>query len=174
MIVSTPDLCPLSYFQDQLSLDAGKKYCRMLQGEHSAILSTFIKLPFVIKIFVLSIFEWPLYTGFTVCINCNLPRTCMGGLDIIIIGCGTGGGAGGADIIGLFGGCRFCLGGAGLGGGGGGGSTGGNRGLGGGMGTGGLPLGTEGPIFSFSESGLKKNVQCNPFIAYLIITWIWI
>ena len=31
----------------------------MLQGEHSAILLTFIKLPFVIKIFVLSIFEWP-------------------------------------------------------------------------------------------------------------------
>ena len=27
--------------------------------------STFIKLPFVIKIFVLSIFEWPFYTGFT-------------------------------------------------------------------------------------------------------------
>ena len=35
-------------------------------GEHSAILSTFIKLPFVIKIFVLSIFEWPFYSGFTV------------------------------------------------------------------------------------------------------------
>ena len=34
--------------------------------EHSAILSTFIKLPFVIKICVLSIFEWPLKTGFTV------------------------------------------------------------------------------------------------------------
>ena len=34
--------------------------------EHSAILSTFIKLPFVIKIFVLSIFEWPFYTCFTV------------------------------------------------------------------------------------------------------------
>ena len=32
----------------------------------SAILSTFIKLPFVIKIFVLSIFEWPLKTGLTV------------------------------------------------------------------------------------------------------------
>ena len=32
----------------------------------SAILSTFIKLPFVIKIFLLSIFEWPLQTGFTV------------------------------------------------------------------------------------------------------------
>ena len=38
----------------------------MLQGEHSAILSTFIKLPFVIKVFVLSILKWPLKTGFTV------------------------------------------------------------------------------------------------------------
>ena len=54
-------------FQDQLSLNAGQKYCRMLHGEHSAILSAFIKLPFVIKVFVLSmIFEWPLYSGFTV------------------------------------------------------------------------------------------------------------
>ena len=32
----------------------------------SAILSTFIKLPFIIQIFVFSIFEWPLKTGFTV------------------------------------------------------------------------------------------------------------
>ena len=70
-------------FQDQLSLNVGQKYCRMLQGEHSGfqdqlslnvgqsiaecskgsilqyILSTFIELPFVIKIFVLSHFEWP-------------------------------------------------------------------------------------------------------------------
>ena len=53
-------------FQDRLSLNEGQKYCRMLQVEHSAILSTLIKLPFVIKIFVLSIFEWPLKTGFTV------------------------------------------------------------------------------------------------------------
>ena len=37
----------------------------MLQ-EYSAILLTFIKLPVVIKIFVLSFFEWPFYTGFTV------------------------------------------------------------------------------------------------------------
>ena len=29
------------------------------------ILMTFIKLPFVIKIFVLSIFQWPFDTGFT-------------------------------------------------------------------------------------------------------------
>ena len=38
----------------------------MLQREHSAILSTYIKLPFVMKNFVLSIFEWQLKTGFTV------------------------------------------------------------------------------------------------------------
>ena len=31
-----------------------------------SILLTFINLPFVIEIFVLSIFEWPFYTGFTV------------------------------------------------------------------------------------------------------------
>ena len=35
---------------------AGQKYDRMLQGEHSAIPATFIKLTFVIKIFVLSFF----------------------------------------------------------------------------------------------------------------------
>ena len=35
-------------------------------AEHSAILSTFIKLPFVIKILVVSNFEWAFYTGFTV------------------------------------------------------------------------------------------------------------
>ena len=55
-------------FLDRLSANAGQKYCRMLQWEHSAILSTFIKLPFSIKTFVLYIFEWPLKTGFTVSI----------------------------------------------------------------------------------------------------------
>ena len=44
----------------------------MLQGEHSAILSTFIKQLFVIKIFVLYIFEWPFYTGFTVAVHVHL------------------------------------------------------------------------------------------------------
>ena len=44
-----------------VSLNAGQKYLR----EHSAILLTFIKLTFVFKTFVLSIFEWPLKTGFT-------------------------------------------------------------------------------------------------------------
>ena len=40
---------PYIGFQDQLSLNTA---------------STFIKLPFVIKIIVLSIFEWPFKTGF--------------------------------------------------------------------------------------------------------------
>ena len=57
-------------FQYRLSLNASQKYCRMLQGEHSAILVTFIKLPFSIKTFVLSIFEWLLKTGFTVLLTC--------------------------------------------------------------------------------------------------------
>ena len=47
-------------FQYRSSLNAGQKYCRMLQGEHSTILLTFIKLPFSIKTFVLFIFKWVL------------------------------------------------------------------------------------------------------------------
>ena len=35
-----------------------KSIAECSKGEHSVILLTFIKLPFVIKIFVLSIFEW--------------------------------------------------------------------------------------------------------------------
>ena len=61
-------------FQDQLSLNAGQKYCRMLQGEHSAILLSFIKLPFAIKVFVLSFFERPFNTGFTVALLCSAFR----------------------------------------------------------------------------------------------------
>ena len=38
----------------------------MLPLEHSAILLTFVKQPFVFKTSILSIFEWPLKTGFTV------------------------------------------------------------------------------------------------------------
>ena len=52
----------------------------MLQVEHSTILSTFIKLPIVTRIFILSIFEWPFYTGFTVLYVCeqrSLWRGCM-------------------------------------------------------------------------------------------------
>ena len=46
----------------------------MFQGEPSAILLTFIKLLFVIKIFVLSSFEWPFYTGFTVVPDQTAPK----------------------------------------------------------------------------------------------------
>ena len=59
-------------FQDLLSLNACQNYCRILQGERSAILLTFIRLPFVIKISVLSIFGWMLKTGFTVHLTYNL------------------------------------------------------------------------------------------------------
>ena len=40
--------------------------CLMLALQHTAIFSTFIKLPFVCKTFCLSICEWPLKTGLTV------------------------------------------------------------------------------------------------------------
>ena len=52
-------------FQDQLSINADQKYCRMLPLEHSAIILTFIKLPFVIKVFIFSLFLSG-YTGFSV------------------------------------------------------------------------------------------------------------
>ena len=62
-------------FQYRLWLNACQTYCRMLQGEHSAILSTFIKLPLSIVTFALSIFKWPLKTGFTVTDHpCNFCR----------------------------------------------------------------------------------------------------
>ena len=43
-----------------------KRIARCSHWSILQILLTFIRLPFVIKIFVLSIFEWPLRTGFTV------------------------------------------------------------------------------------------------------------
>ena len=57
-------------FQDKLSLNTGQKYCIMLQGGHSTLLSTFFKLPFIF-----SIFEWPFYTDFTV--HLNKPTTAI-------------------------------------------------------------------------------------------------
>ena len=65
-------------FQDQVSLNEGQTHCRMLQWEHSAILSTFIKLPFVFKIFILLIFEWSFYTGFTAIVFCVSYSRCRG------------------------------------------------------------------------------------------------
>ena len=59
---------PKIVLEDRLSLNACQKYCRMLQESilQYNVLPTFIKLPFVFKTFVLSIFEWPLKTSFTV------------------------------------------------------------------------------------------------------------
>ena len=53
-------------FQNRLSLNAGPTHRRMLPLEHSAKLSTCIKLPLVIKIVFLSFFELPLKTDFPV------------------------------------------------------------------------------------------------------------
>ena len=65
-------------FKTDYHLNAGQKYYRTLRGEHSAILSSFIKLPFVIKIGLLSIFEWPIlaassYTHMRICIHVGTP-----------------------------------------------------------------------------------------------------
>ena len=51
-------------FQDRLLLKCRSKVLQNAPREHSAILSALIKLPFVFKSFVLSIFEWLLRTGF--------------------------------------------------------------------------------------------------------------
>ena len=53
-------------FQDRLSLNPGQKYCRMLQGD----ILQYFRPSFnyhlsLFKSFVLSVFEWPLKTGFT-------------------------------------------------------------------------------------------------------------
>ena len=62
-----------SYFQrlfkTVLHIQVLFKPVQTLLYEHKLILSTRIKLPFVIKTFVLSFFEWPLRTGFTVCVK---------------------------------------------------------------------------------------------------------
>ena len=62
-----PKRSPKIGFQYQLSLNAGQKYCRMLQ-------ETYIKLPFVFKTFVMSIFEWSLKADFTVFKSFNINR----------------------------------------------------------------------------------------------------
>ena len=54
------------FFKTDYRLIQVKSIAEFSKGEHSAILSTFIKLPFAIKTFVLSIFEWPFKTWFTV------------------------------------------------------------------------------------------------------------
>ena len=65
MIIAV-DLARKATKQTIMQENLGKRPLSKGPREHSAILSTFIKLPFVIKVFVLSVFEWPFYTGFTV------------------------------------------------------------------------------------------------------------
>ena len=72
-------------FYYQISLNADQKYCRMLQREHSAILPAFINLPFSINMFVLSIFKWPLKTGFTVKVTCAASIDSYYSLSLIIL-----------------------------------------------------------------------------------------
>ena len=75
--------CLLSSTEFFFNINIFKKEKIMIQGEHSAILLTFIKLPFAIKIFVLSIFELPLKTGFTVFIHrLRIPMTSGCGLEV--------------------------------------------------------------------------------------------
>ena len=61
-------------FKTDFRLMQVKRIVECSKGNHSAIRSTFIKLrvPFLIKIFILSIFEWP----FTVLCACK--RVWMG------------------------------------------------------------------------------------------------
>ena len=55
----------------------------MLQGEHSAILSTFIKLPLILSLRpFLSIFEWLFYACFTVYVKMGNHK-CYSQLDMI-------------------------------------------------------------------------------------------
>ena len=55
-----------NWFSRPIIAKCRSKVLQNAPREHSAILLIFIKLPFVLKIFVLSIFEWRLKTGFNV------------------------------------------------------------------------------------------------------------
>ena len=57
--------------------------------EHSAILSAFVKLSFIIKLFVLFILEWPPYTGFCLCNSSTMtcPPVCGDNPRILASGC---------------------------------------------------------------------------------------
>ena len=54
-----------------------KSFAACYKGKHSATHLAFIKLPFAINIFVLSLFEWPFYTGFNVRVYSFSFRWCV-------------------------------------------------------------------------------------------------
>ena len=78
----------LQYFRPSLSyhLSLRSLFYIHLSGRFTYVLLYFIKPPFVIKIFVLSIFEWSFYTGFTVLsIPNSLDQRCLMSLIIIVL-----------------------------------------------------------------------------------------
>ena len=50
-------------------INAGQNYCRMLQGEHSAMFSTFISYQLSLRPLFCLFLDWPFYLGFTVCLQ---------------------------------------------------------------------------------------------------------
>ena len=75
-------------FQDQLLLNAGQKYCRMLQTEHSAILSTFIKLPLFCH-FVLLQHLFTIASAMVIYVS-KLPWACVRFEPVLLASCGNG------------------------------------------------------------------------------------
>ena len=65
-------------FKTEKRLMQGKSTAECFLMEHSALLLTCIKLPHGFKTIVLSIFEWPLKTGFTVYSNAHQLTLIMG------------------------------------------------------------------------------------------------
>ena len=53
-------------FQDQLSLNAGQKYCRMLQGSILQYFRPSLSYHLSLRFLFCLIFEWPVKTGFIV------------------------------------------------------------------------------------------------------------
>ena len=74
--IATPKKTEL-VFKTDYHLMQVKSIAECSKEEHSAILSTFIKLPYVIQILILSIFEWPFYTSFTVVNASNAHLSCV-------------------------------------------------------------------------------------------------
>ena len=71
-------------FQDQLSLNAGQKYCRMLHGEHFQYFRPSLRYHLSLRSF-LSIFEWPFYAGFTLCERMHIVMTLLYEGDSVIL-----------------------------------------------------------------------------------------
>ena len=61
-------------FSRQIIAKCKSKVLQNAPREHFAILSTFIKVPFVFKTFILSFFEWSLKAGITVCAKASFKK----------------------------------------------------------------------------------------------------